>query len=160
MHARRWILGCAATLGAAFICTAAAAAAADDVACRAAAPAEFAGQAARWLGPCPGGAADGAGVMRVGTAEPYQFFLGDMKAGRPMRGLMITSTGLEPVEQFDSGLNNATSRSMEGSTSDSLFDLAVNAAHLTAKRFTAAGNRGSAAYYERLAKRVRDSQPE
>lgn len=156
MDVRRWVMGCAVTLGAG----APFAATADEAACRAASPAEFSGQAARWLGPCPGGAADGAGVMRVGAAEPYQFFLGDMKAGRPVRGLMLTRTGEERVERFDASLNNASSNSMEGSTTDSLFDLAAKAAHATVQRFAAAGNRTSAAYYERLAKQVLDGRPE
>ncbi|WP_206127224.1 hypothetical protein [Burkholderia sp. Ac-20379] len=129
----------------------------DGVGCRAAKPADFDAGSSRWQGPCPGGLADGLGVMRIGAAEPYLFFLGEMKAGRPVRGLLKMSGGWMTATRFDSSLK-AQSDS-DGRDTDAIFQLGEHAAHATAKRFKDAGNARSAAYYERLAKMVVDSAP-
>ncbi len=129
-------------------------------ACRASTPPQLAGQPARWLGPCASGAADGLGVMRVGTAQPYRFFLGEMKAGRPVRGLLKVDGGWQtlghaiPPSKPEDGIDPVAR------DNDAMFELGARAAQATAKRFSAQGNRQSAAYYERLAREVTDGMPE
>ncbi|WP_414449042.1 hypothetical protein AB4851_07215 [Burkholderia sp. 22PA0099] len=153
---RFWITvtGLAMSLGAATSF----AAEADGAACRAATPADFDAGPSRWQGPCPGGVADGLGVMRIGTAEPYQFFLGEMKAGLPVRGLLKLSGGWMTASHFDKALKAQSEP--EGRDMYPIFQLGGHAAHATAKRFKAAGNARSAAYYERLAKTVENGLPE
>ena len=62
-------------------------------ACTAPPPAGLAGPA-RWFGPCPRGQAEGMGVLRTGSAQPFGFFAGRMSAGRPGAGLVIQPNGL------------------------------------------------------------------
>ncbi|MBZ6382561.1 hypothetical protein [Sphingomonas sanguinis] len=50
--------------------------------CRVTIPADLSQRPARWLGPCAQGMAEGLGVLRLGTGEPYQFFLGRMAGVR------------------------------------------------------------------------------
>jgi hypothetical protein len=156
----RWIVATAlaATLGLA----ATGPAAPPAAACHATPPAALktSGQA-RWLGDCPAGAATGLGVMRIGSAEPYKFFVGEMKGGLPVRGLMmLSSDGWEMAAHFDAAGQNQSPRSWDPKDWDAMFALAVRAAHSTAQRFAATGNRPSAAYYDRLAGKIRDGQPE
>jgi hypothetical protein len=134
--------------------------AANSASCRAAAPAALTAQPARWLGQCVNGAAEGAGTMRAGTAEPYQFFFGEMHAGLPVRGIMKEADGWEMATSFDASRAGVVKRSMEGSESHEMFVLAARAARVTAQIFSSQGNRSSAAYYERLAQQITDGEPE
>lgn len=134
--------------------------AANSASCRAVAPAALTAQPARWLGHCVNGSAEGAGTMRAGTAEPYQFFFGEMHAGLPVRGIMKESDGWEMATSFDASRVGVVNRSMEGSESHDMYVLAARAARVTAQIFSSAGNRSSAAYYERLAREITDGEPE
>ncbi|MEK6350058.1 MAG: hypothetical protein V4764_21425 [Burkholderia sp.] len=134
------------------------AAEADGAACRAAKPVDFHSGPAHWQGPCPGGVAEGLGAMRIGSAEPYEFFLGEMKAGKPVRGLLKMNDGWMVANSFDAASKVQSDNS--GRDFDALWQLGVRAAQATSRRFKDAGNARSAAYYQRLAKAVTDGQPE
>lgn len=126
--------------------------------CLAAVPASLTAAPAIWLGDCHAGKADGLGVLRAGRAEPFQFFFGLMRAGEPVKGLMRVGDGWEDAEHFDAHRHNVGAS--DQIVFDGLYKLAIRAATATAQRFAAAGNRGSAAYYQRLAKQIRDGEPE
>jgi hypothetical protein len=129
--------------------------------CRAVVPTTLTAQPVRWLGDCPSGAAEGFGVMRAGAAEPYQFFLGEMHLGLPVRGLLIgPDEDWEIATDFDASHAPTSPRSMEGQDTHALFELSERAARTTARRFAAAGNQGSAVYYEKLAQKIVDGEPE
>ena len=132
---------------------------AADQDCRAAVPTYLTARPTRWLGECRAGQAEGLGVLRAGAAEPYQFFFGLMRGGKPLRGLLRgPDEGWEEAASFDvRGHNVSTSNPV---AFDSLYKLATAASRATAQRFAAAGNRGSAVYYQRLANKIRDGEPE
>jgi hypothetical protein len=127
--------------------------------CRAEAPAALTGPA-HWLGACPNGAAEGLGVIRVGTAEPYQFFLGEMHAGLPVRGMLKQTDGWGMAAHFDAARAVVSPRSWDPRDSHAMYLLAARAARTAARRFATMGNRGSAAYYQKLAQEVTDGEPE
>lgn len=128
--------------------------------CRATAPADLTGHPAQWLGDCSGGRANGIGVLRAGTAEPYQFFAGAMQAGQPVRGLLVTPDAFQAVGRFDAQGRDLSPRSWEPQAHHAIFILAARAARATARRFETSNNRSSAAYYRRLALRVEKGEPE
>jgi hypothetical protein len=129
-------------------------------ACRIAPLGDFHAMPAQWLGACQGGQADGLGVVRAGSAEPYRFFAGEAHAGRPAKGLIVTDDGWFAAAGFDTSGRRLDIHSGNPNDYHSLFLLAARAAHATARQFAAAGNAGSAAYYERLAKKIADGEPE
>lgn len=98
--------------------------------------------------------------MRGGTGEPFDFFLGEMRNGAPVRGMVIVTDGAEAVTQFDVAHRNANPRSGDPNEFHAVYVLATRAAMLTAQHYAALGNWGSAAYYQRLAKKIRDGEPE
>ncbi|RZM34976.1 MAG: hypothetical protein EOP67_14190, partial [Sphingomonas sp.] len=61
--------------------------------CRFKVPADLDAAPARWLGECGKGTAEGLGIMRAGTGEPYAFFAGRMKGGVPVHGLLMLRSG-------------------------------------------------------------------
>lgn len=126
--------------------------------CLAAVPASLTASPATWLGGCQAGKAEGLGVLRTGRAEPFQFFFGQMHAGEPVKGLMRVRDGWEDAIRFDAHYHNIGASDQVAF--DALYKLATRAANATAQRFAAAGNRGSAAYYQRLAKQIQDGEPE
>lgn len=132
----------------------------DTHSCRAAAPAALTAQPARWLGNCVNGMAEGLGVMQAGSAEPYQFFLGEMHAGTPVRGMLKEADGWEMAAHFDEARAVKSPRSWEPKDSHAMYVLAARAARAMAARFSSSGNRSSAAYYERLAQEVTNGEPE
>lgn len=128
--------------------------------CRAAAPAALTSQPARWLGGCTNGAAEGLGVMRAGSAEPYQFFFGEMHAGAPVRGMLKEADGWEMAASFDAARGIVSPRSWDPKDSHAMYLLAARASRTTAQRFASAGNHGSAAYYEKMARDITNGEPE
>ncbi len=81
-----------------------------------------------------------------------------MHAGEPVRGLLRVRDGWEDAARFDGEHHNIeTSNPNEF---HALYQLATRAALATSQRFTATGNRRSAAYYQRLAKQIQDGEPE
>lgn len=123
-------------------------------ACRAVLPAITTAARSRWLGDCPRGRAEGVGVLRIGSGGPFEFFFGEMRGGRPVRGLIRAANGWYPAAAFDARLRAVNPRSWTREQGHGLYLLAARAARATARRFAAAGNRTSAAYYERLAREI------
>lgn len=128
--------------------------------CRIAPLADFRGAPAAWLGECRDGQAEGLGVVRSGTAAPYRFFAGEAHGGRAARGLIVTDSGWFAAAGFDGTGRRIDIRSGDPNAYHALFMLAARAARTTAQRFAAAGNRGSSAYYERLAAKIAAGEPE
>ena len=129
-------------------------------ACQAVAPADLTSHPTRWLGDCPGGRADGLGVLRAGAAEPYQFFAGAMHAGQPVRGILVTRDAFQVVGRFDLQGRDLSPRSWEPTAHHAVFVLGARASQATARRFELSRNAGSAAYYRRLALRIQRGEPE
>lgn len=124
-------------------------------------PAEFGDRPSRWLGDCIRGKAEGVGVMRFGASAPFSFFAGIVRAGRPIRGMLIDDNGMFRVAwNFDQRANAIDAGGDRPSEQDQVFKIAAQAAEATSKRFSARGNRGSASYYGALAKRIREGKPE
>lgn len=146
---------------AAALCLTGSMAIATPAGCRWSIPADIGQRPARWLGPFRAGAADGLGILRAGTREPYDFFLGRMVRGRPHDGLMI-GHGTEWLTASGFDRNGAIVRSSdkEDSGFQAIFDRAAAAADTVARRMDADGNRASARYYRNLAEKVRMSIPE
>ncbi|NYF22838.1 hypothetical protein HDC36_004328 [Xanthomonas sp. JAI131] len=129
--------------------------------CRFEAPADLDAAPARWLGGCRHGAADGLGIVRAGTAEPYAFFAGRMQEGRPAEGLlMLHEGGLMVAVRFDAALRVVSSDGLRPNEDDRVFAQARAAALETAARLRQEGNQASAAYYAALAQRITESRPE
>jgi hypothetical protein len=128
--------------------------------CRVQPVADFGSAPAQWLGACPGGQAEGLGVIRSGRAEPYKFFAGEARAGRPVRGLLLTEDGWFAAASFDGNGRHRDITSGDPNAYHALYGLAARAANASAQRFATAGNRASATYYQRLAKKITDGEPE
>lgn len=130
---------------------------AATTACRAAAPADLANRPLRWMGPCVAGKADGPGVLRLGAAEPFQFFMGTMKAGRPVRGVLkVNASQLVAAYSFDQRLEAIVPDGNRPAELDETFRTCSAGAAAAARRFAAAGNKASAAYYRRMADQYRE----
>lgn len=136
-------------------------AASATAACRFQAPADLDAAPARWLGGCRDGVADGLGVVRAGTAEPYAFFAGRMQGGQPAQGvLLLHAGGLMVAVGFDPALRAVSSDGLRPEEDDLVFAQARAAALDTAARLRREGNLGSADYYAALAQRIVDSRAE
>lgn len=131
-----------------------------EPACQAIAPADLTSHPTRWLGDCPAGRANGLGVLRAGAAEPYQFFAGAMRAGQPVRGILVTRDAFQVVGRFDLQGRDLSPRSWEPEAHHAVFVLGARASQATASRFKTSGNAGSAAYYRRLSLRIQKGEPE
>lgn len=128
--------------------------------CQVRAPVEFGAAPAQWLGACSAGRAHGLGVIRSGKAEPFKFFAGEARTGHPVKGLLITADGWFAAASFDASGRHVDIKSGDPDAYHALYVLASRAATASAQRFAAAGNKASAAYYQRLAKRITDGEPE
>jgi hypothetical protein len=130
-------------------------------ACRFTAPPDLDAAPSKWLGDCRAGAADGLGVLRAGSGEPYAFFAGRMERGRPVQGLLMLRDGLWMAAiRFDAKARAVSSDGLRPELDDQLFAQARAAALDTAARFRRAGNKASADYYMRLARKIVDGRPE
>lgn len=148
------------TVAAALLATAAAAGHAQAP-CRFHVPADLDAVSARWWADCPGGMAEAPGVLRAGTGEPFAFFAGRMRAGLPASGLlMLRDGGWIAAVRFDRGLRAVVGNGPQPAQDDRVFAQAVAGARAAAVRFRRAGNAASAAYYDRLARRIVDGRPE
>jgi hypothetical protein len=98
--------------------------------------------------------------MQAGSAEPYQFFLGEMHSGTPIRGMLKEADGWEMAAHFDEARDVKSPRSWEPKDSHAMYVLAARAARAMAARFSSSGYRSSAAYYGRLAQEVTNGEPE
>jgi len=129
--------------------------------CRFKVPADLDAAPARWLGECGKGTAEGLGILRAGTGEPYAFFAGRMKGGLPVHGLLMLRSGgwMVPV-RFDGALRTVSQDGLHPEQDDRVFADAEAAARATAARLRRTGNATSAAYYVRLARQIVDGRPE
>jgi hypothetical protein len=129
--------------------------------CRFEAPSDLDASPARWLGECPQGAAQGLGVLRGGTGEPFAFFAGVMQQGRPTEGLlMLREGGWMVAVAFDEDLKTVQNGGLHPEWDDRAFAQAHGGALATASWFRRQGNAASAAYYARLAQSIMDGRPE
>lgn len=130
-------------------------------ACRFQAPADLDAAPTRWLGECRDGAAEGLGIVRAGSAEPYAFFAGRMQDGRPANGLLLLRAGgMQVAVRFDDALHAVDSDGLRPEQDDRVFAQARDAALATAARLRRQGNQASADYYTALAQRIVDSRAE
>ena len=108
-----------------------------------------AGEGATWLGACPGGLAEGSGVLRLNTGgRAVRMFAGLMHEGRPVRGLIdhgADSTGdYGPAWSFDGA------RALPATTQEQVadgFKTASEGAAAASARFAEQGNAASAKFY-------------
>lgn len=124
-------------------------------------PADMKGPQPRWLGTCTAGKAAGVGVLRVGARAPFSLFFGRVAAGRPQTGLIMLASG--NMMQIRGVTDTGAVMAADGehlAEQDRAWADAVAGARLVARRFTAAGNKGSAAYYARWAHRIETQRPE
>ncbi len=135
--------------------------AAAAAACSVIVPADMKGPQPRWLGTCAAGKAAGVGVLRVGVRAPFSLFFGRVVAGRPQTGLIMLASGtmMEIRGVDDTGGVIATDGEHLAEQDRAWADAAAGA-RLVARRFAAAGNKGSAAYYARWAHRIETQRPE
>jgi hypothetical protein len=137
------------------------AAAPPAVNCSTVVPAEMRGPQPRWLGQCADGKAVGVGVLRVGARAPFAFFFGRVVAGRPQTGLIMLSSGnmmeIRGVTASGAVLPTDGENIPE---QDRAWDDAAAGARLVARRFAAARNPGSSAYYARWAHKIETQRPE
>lgn len=128
--------------------------------CRFVAPAEFKHFQIQWLGDCRSGLAEGKGIIRAGSAEPYRFFAGEIHAGKPVRGLLLIGEDWFAAAGFAPDGHRQDIWSGDPNEYHALFVMAADAAETAARHFAAVGNRSSAAYYHRLAKKIVSGEPE
>lgn len=156
------LFGAVVAIAIAGACTANSGAAGVDTAakCTITPPAELNRRPLHWLGSCTNGLAQGIGVLRLGEGEPYQFFLGRVADGRPVQGVLrVENAQLMTAYRFDGALHVVQPDGLRPRETADVFRTAVAGANATARRFAIAGNRGSAAYYTRLAEQIAGSEP-
>ena len=124
--------------------------------CRVTIPADLTQRPARWLGDCIKGTAEGLGVLRLGKAEPYQFFLGRMARGRPIQGVLkVNGSQLIPAYRFDPEWRGVVPDADRPEQLTQVFRTGSAGASAAARRFASQGNAGSATYYRKLAEDYR-----
>lgn len=150
-------IGIVLAIGSAAACSAGGGAAAPSAAdCRVTIPADLTQRPARWLGDCIKGTAEGLGVLRLGKAEPYQFFLGRMARGRPIQGVLkVNGSQLIPAYRFDPEWRGVVPDADRPEQLTQVFRTGSAGASAAAQRFASQGNAGSATYYRKLAEDYR-----
>lgn len=129
--------------------------------CSVTVPTEMEGVSGRWLGGCTGEKASGVGVLRVGDRAPFSFFFGRATAGRPQTGLiMLRSGNMIQIRGITDAGDVLSADGEHLAEQNRAWADAAAGARLVARRFTAAGNKGSAAYYARWAQRIETQRPE
>ncbi|MCR0981210.1 hypothetical protein [Roseomonas populi] len=120
--------------------------------CRFQAPASLASGRVFWTGDCVNGQATGHGMLRRrDAAGAGAAFFGEMREGVPVIGVVEVEGGYE-VGRYRAGALGSNSMDFQERTDS--FRAAARAARAVAARFAAAGNPGSAAFYEGVAKRL------
>lgn len=124
-------------------------------------PTPMRGMPATWLGQCAAGKATGVGVLRAGARAPFAFFYGRVTAGKPQTGLLLRPDrsytdvrGLTPTGDV------LPADGEHIAEQDRAWADAAAGARLVARKFAAAGNAGSAAYYNHEAHRIETERPE
>lgn len=113
--------------------------------CQFVAPADWSSSTSiRWFGACPGGGADGLGVLRsYFRGAPGPAFFGRMVAGTLDMGVIEGEGGFTAGRFRDGEVVAGADRQ----TLIDAFTLAAKAARATAARFKAEGNAASARFY-------------
>ncbi len=84
-----------------------------------------------------------------------------MLGGRPVKGLLFRSSrDYMELTRLDTRGNVVVADGQHPQEQDELWAMAARGARTAAARFTAAGNRASAAYYGRLAYKIEHDRPE
>jgi hypothetical protein len=119
-------------------------------------PAILGKRRAQWMGACSNGHASGYGVIRLqpkSGAAPHLFY-GLLQEGIPQNGvLQLAEDQWQPVWHFDAQMNVAENTAGDMQVSIDAFRAAGRGAREASARYSAAGNKASAAYYARLATR-------
>lgn len=126
--------------------------------CRLMAPRSMPQGATAWIGACAAGLAQGPGVVRV-TGSPGRapaIFYGTMRAGRPVRGVIETTEGLEIGDFRDGEMIELPDDPNAGIKQ---FHDAVQGAEAAARHFKAVGNVASAAFYRSKADLIDRTSP-
>ena len=84
-----------------------------------------------------------------------------MRGGHPVEGVIVLASGLMKVAvRFDATRHAVVSDGLRPSEDEKVFRTATAAATTVSQRFATAGNRSSAAYYAKLAARIKAAPPE
>jgi hypothetical protein len=113
----------------------------------------------RWLGECPGGRAEGLGVLRMGTEEDTTFFYGRMHAGRPVAGYLDMGTVILAHAFTPAGVAIEPDSSYNMDQRNAVFLLGSRAAMATSRRFAARGDRASARWYRQKSRDILYGEP-
>ena len=146
-----------------FFLASGAAEAQSQVACSISPPEGWVQSAIRWEGPCPGGVADGLGVLKEYNGKDVTLiFYGLVKNGEVKFGVIEEAGGNYLASgNFEHGKvvvkGDEKSYDMETrNTKMSAYNTAGDAAEEVAKRFEKAGNKSSAQFYNAKAKSLRE----
>ncbi len=106
-------------------------------------------QNATWLGACPGGLAEGSGVLRLNTGgRAVRMFAGLMHEGLPVRGL--TDRGADSTGDYGPAWSFDGARPLPATTPEQFadgFKTASEGAAAASARFAEQGNAASARFY-------------
>lgn len=145
-----WLAGGALALAGVAACNATQAA--GPRACSVSIPAGWPSEDLRWSGPCPGGVAEGRGVVRAyADGRVVRIFYGRLRAGRLDLGAVELEGGYAAGRFDDQG------RAISDGDRDTLilaFDEASAAARGMAQRMRSQGNETSARFYADRARRL------
>lgn len=137
------------------------AAIAQTARCATVVPAEIRGGPSNWLGECANGKAAGVGVLRVGARAPFSFFFGRMIAGMPRTGLVMLGSGnIMPTRGLSATGTVLPIGGDNAQEQDRAWADAAAGARLAARRYAAAGNKGSASYYTGWARKIETQRQE
>lgn len=115
--------------------------------CRVVVPSPLGEGAAEWVGACVNSAAEGAGVLRVTSADgPVKLFYGVMQAGSPGSGYLATDwqEARGPAVGFKGGEPIYSNRRVDDLT---VCAVAARGADVAARRYRSKGNASSVRYY-------------
>ncbi|HJO64364.1 MAG TPA: hypothetical protein QF469_03410 [Sphingomonas sanguinis] len=97
--------------------------------------------------------AEGLGVLRLGTGEPYQFFLGRMAGGRAVQGVLkVNGSQVIAAYRFDAEGRGVNPDGNRPEQLTQVFRTGSSGASAVGARFATARNMGSAAYYRKFAR--------
>jgi hypothetical protein len=139
-----------------FFLASGAAEAQSQVACSISSPEGWEQSAMRWDGPCPGGVADGLGVLKEYSGKNVtRTFYGLVKNGEVKFGVIEEEGGYR-AGNFEHGRVVESDDLQIPQITRSAFDKAADAAKEAAKRFEKAGNKSSAQFYRAKAEHLRE----
>jgi len=124
--------------------------------CRFAVPVALGKGAAFWIGGCFSGHAEGPGVIRLqpkSGGAPHLFY-GSLEEGIPQTGILqLAEDQWQPIWHFDANMNALENTGGNMQVTIDAFRAASKGAYEASIRYSAAGNKTSAAFYARMASR-------